>query len=224
VRGLCVGGDNRLYASQPGARRIVVFGDRGEEFDLDSKDVPEGLAVKVRPGKVEAHDLAISPSGQLYYIDPRRKAVCLAGRSKPVADGFSAPAGLVFWRDGGTLVVGEAAGKHLFAFRAGSDGDLDARERYYPLRVRPEQLSEVRSLTLDTQGRLYAATLEGVQVFDPTGRLCGVLTRPLRQAVMAVAFGGKGRERLYVLCGGRLWQRKTKCKGAWPPARQGEQR
>ena len=33
-------------------------------------------------------------------------------------------------------------------------------------------------LTTDKDGRIYAATSVGIQVFDPTGRLCGVITAP----------------------------------------------
>ena len=34
-------------------------------------------------------------------------------------------------------------------------------------------------MTSDTLGRYYVTTALGVQVFDPTGRLCGVLDKPL---------------------------------------------
>jgi sugar lactone lactonase YvrE len=61
-------------------------------------------------------------------------------------------------------------------------------------------------------GTLYA-TREGVQVFDPAGRLSGILLRPARTAVTALAFGGAERNVLFILCDGKLWQRKTKVKG-----------
>ena len=209
VRGLSFTGDNRLCATMPEGNRIVAYDEKGRELVLGSLTVGRG------------RDLAVSPSGEVFYIDPKRKAVFRFGDEKPVAEGLAEPAGLAFWRGGGTLIVGDGAGKHLFAFRVGAKGKLDAREAYYTLRVRPKQPSAVRSLALDVQGRLYAATAEGVQVFDPTGRLCGVLARPLRQPVTAVVFGGSGRDRLYVLCGGKLWQRKVKVKGAWPPPASG---
>jgi gluconolactonase len=75
----------------------------------------------------------------------------------------------------------------------------------------------VAGLTVDGDRRLYAATREGVQVFDPTGRLCGVLLKPLPQPVTAVAFGGAGRDRLFIACGDRLFVRKTKAKGPAGP-------
>jgi len=74
-----------------------------------------------------------------------------------------------FWKDGGTLVVGDEDGDKLYAYRVGKDGGLDAKEGYYTLRRRDREPSGVKALTLDTDGRLYAATALGVQVFDPTG-------------------------------------------------------
>ena len=164
-----------------------------------------------------ALDLAISSEGKIYYVDTEQKAVFLVGRNEPVAENLGEPACLAFWKDGGTLVVGDSAGKHLYAFRVKDDGTLDAKEKYYTLRVRPKQPSGVKQLILDDKGRLYAATNLGVQVFDPTGRLCGVINPPLREPVTAVALAGEKRDQLYVICGGKLYQRKTKAKAAWPP-------
>ena len=47
---------------------------------------------------------------------------------------------------------------------------------YCPLRPKNGDTAiEVTGLVTDRDGRIYAATEIGVQVFDPTGRLCGVL-------------------------------------------------
>src|SRR5262249_39037189 len=103
--------------------------------------------------------------------------------------------------DGGTLVATGLDGKHVYAFRIDKDGELAAREAYYALRLRRGQKRLVTgSLTFDRDGRLYVATATGVQVFDPTGRFFGELLPPERgKAVTDVAFGGKGRDRLFVL-------------------------
>ena len=71
---------------------------------------------------------------------------------------------------------------------------------------------------MDRVGRLYAATSQGIQVFDPTGRLCGVLLKPEREAATALTFGGPDFDRLYVLCNNKLYARKLKTKGVPPPA------
>jgi sugar lactone lactonase YvrE len=155
---------------------------------------------------------ANSPSGKLRFsIDTKTKTLLFG--DKPVTTGIAEPSGIIFWKDGGTLVVGDAAGKHLYAFRVKPDGTLDAREKYYTLRTPANGKSGVRTLTVDQSARLYAATSVGVQIFDPTGRICGVLNSPLREPVTAIAFGGEKGDELYIVCGDRLWHRKTKAQG-----------
>jgi len=123
------------------------------------------------------------------------------------------PGALTLWNDGATLVVADAGDKFMVAFRVEKNGDLDARDRYYPFWVRPKQPSENAGLTLDSAGRAYATSREGVQVFDPTGRLSGILVSPERAPLAGVAFGGADLDRLYVACGGKVYVRKTLAKG-----------
>ncbi len=73
--------------------------------------------------------------------------------------------------------------------------------------------SDNAGLTLDAVGRAYATSREGVQMFDPTGRLSGVMTAPERKELGGVAFGGADLDQLYVTCGGKVYFRKTLAKG-----------
>jgi enterochelin esterase family protein len=68
----------------------------------------------------------------------------------------------------------------------------------------------VRGLAVDDKGRLYACTPLGVQVFDPTGRLSGVMLKPCDGELTAAAFGGDKGDLLFVLCGDKVFVRKTK--------------
>lgn len=146
------------------------------------------------------------------FPDPKTP---LGSRTVP---GVAQPSCAVAWLDGGTLVVGETTGRHLWAFRVEKDGSLSAGERYYPLRVRRGAANAgARALAIDTAGRVYAATPEGVQVFDPTGRLSGVLLKPCAGELTALSFGGAGQETLFVRCGDRVFARKTKAQGASAP-------
>ncbi|MFO0880769.1 MAG: hypothetical protein U0840_25840 [Gemmataceae bacterium] len=193
VRAMCRDREGGILATIPARKRIVRF-DGKKELTIEELD---------------AQDVALI-GGKLFHTRSAGGAIHLAGQAQSVAQGIAGPGGLVGWNDGSTLVVGEAGGKHLRAYRIGASGSLDGGERYYTLRVRPGKASEVRQLTLDEAGRLYAATAEGVQVFDPTGRLCGVLVSPRRAPVTGVALVG---DRLYVICDGKLWWRKTKTRG-----------
>ncbi len=202
VHGLAVAADGRLFAAEPEAERLLVY-------DADGKEVERraGLAVS---------DLALTKTGECYAAVPDEKAVYLLGpdgAKRKVASDFVLPGTLALWNDGATLVVADAGDKYLYAFRVGKNGDLDARERYYPFWVRPKQPSENAGLTLDAAGRAYATSREGVQVFDPTGRLSGILVAPEREPLAGVAFGGADLDRLYVACGGKVYVRKTLAKG-----------
>ncbi len=117
------------------------------------------------------------------------------------------------WADGGTLVAGVAGNKYLYAYRIRENGDLDGKERYYPFWVRPKRPSGNAGPALDAAGRAYATSREGVQVFDPTGRLSGIMVAPERAALGGAAFGGADLDRLYVACGGKVYVRKMLRKG-----------
>ena len=137
-------------------------------------------------------DLVVTRQGAIYGAVADDKAVYLSrdGEKRKVGEGVASPGALALWADGGTLVVGDAGDKYLYAFRVRKDGDLDAKERYYPFWLRPKEPSGNAGLTLDAAGRAYATSREGVQVFDPTGRLSGILVAPERAAL-----GGVGLRR-----------------------------
>jgi gluconolactonase len=210
----------RLYASQPGKKRIVVLQEKDGKWARTSE-----------VGGVVAGDLAVTNSGERVYCTvPAEKAIYLidvASGRKRISRLDFVPKGLVLWPHRGTLVVGPERGRHLWALRVEKDGSLDSKDDYYALRVpynpagplapRPATLPiGVGGLTVDRVGRLYAATTLGVQVYDPTGRMSGVLVPPggpKQAAPTAVAFGGMDLKTLYVSCGDKVFARRTQAQG-----------
>jgi enterochelin esterase-like enzyme len=66
-------------------------------------------------------------------------------------------------------------------------------------------------LAFDAGGRLYAATGAGIQVSETNKPVSGIVLAilvPPEGKPSAVCFGGKNRDTLFALSGGRLWQRK----------------
>jgi gluconolactonase len=154
-------------------------------------------------------------SGKAYRIDDRKLVGKIDKGEVNIAlpERLSSPTGLVLWPDDGTLVVGDAKGKYLWAFRVEKDGSLTAGEPYYPLRMKPgEKESHVTALTIDDKRRVYACTPLGIQVFDPTGRLSGVLNKPGDGELTGIAFGGVDGDRLFVACGDKVFARKMQGK------------
>jgi len=94
--------------------------------------------------------------------------------------GDNSPNATVKSRDGTTLFVGLTDQKFVWAYRMNAEGKPESGAAYCALHV-PKwagSTTAVTSLAIDTSNRIYAATPLGVQVFDPTGRLCGVLHPP----------------------------------------------
>jgi enterochelin esterase family protein len=69
-------------------------------------------------------------------------------------------------------------------------------------------------MTSDTLGRFYVTTALGVQVFDPTGRLCGVLGKPNPdKSLTSCVLSGPNRDLLYVTSGDKIFRRKVQAAG-----------
>jgi gluconolactonase len=191
--GLAPAQQGGVVVSVPRQRRILRIDDSGKEEILHT-GVLAGALVQTTPDTV-------------FYLGPRR-AIYRVNREDRLLRQLDEPAGLALWADKATLVVGDSIGPHLTAFRINQWDNLDAQERYYTLRARPGEMSGVQALSLDGAGRLYAASRIGVQIFDPTGRLCGVLNSPVRAPVTALTLAGKRCDQLYIICGGKLYTRK----------------
>jgi len=202
----------RAFGQDMPLSQILIDGENWREVARELKPVPPPVETK---------------SGYRYGVNPEKGVILLhgkpaAGQDSPPREmkvpGLEKPSGLVLWSDHGTLVVGDAGGKHLWAFRVEKDGSLSAGDRYYPLRMRPgEKASGVTALTIDARGRLYACTPLGVQVFDPTGRLCGVLLNPTGDTPAAIALGGDDRSSLLIAVGDRVFARKLQPRAVSSP-------
>ena len=207
ISGLKWGADGRLYACVSKEQRVVVF-------DKD-KAVTE-LAKEVRPNDlVVTHDgnlyFTMTPTSEIRRIDP-------AGKMTIVSAGVvGKPNGIALSRDQGTLAVSDHGGKFVWAFRIEADGSLAHPGNYMTL-VTPAETPEVGKgdgMTTDVHGRYYVTSAEGLQIFDPTGRLCGVLPAPdPTLPVVSTCFAGPGHAWLHVGNGGKIWRRKTQTSGA----------
>ena len=141
----------------------------------------------------------------------------------PVDSGISRPNGITLSGDGGTLAVSDSGGQYTWTFRVNPDGTLDAKMPTMTLRLPIDRSGEFSfnqpppylpasrgdGMAVDRAGRYYVTSDLGVQIFDPTGRLCGVLpkpnaTKPLTSCVLA----GPDRDRLYVTNGSTVYRRK----------------
>src|SRR5436190_3459834 len=178
--GLAFGADDRLYACRADKKKIVAYG-------------ADGKAAVLAEG-VDCGDLAITASGDVLFSDPvggKLWHLPPGGKPRAVAEGLH-PTGLTLSPDEGTLFVGDAVEPVLWAFRLQADGSLTHKDRYcQPLRmVDRSKETGTLGMTVDKVGRIYAATAAGLQMFDPTGRLGGVIVSPQQQPLRGVVFAG----------------------------------
>jgi sugar lactone lactonase YvrE len=203
TNGLMFGPGGKLYGCRNGAQQIALF---------DSS----GTATPLADG-VPSNDLVVTRAGRVYFTDPQNQRVWRvdpSGEKTVVDEGIERPNGIILWPDEGTLVVADSLGDKLWTFRVETDGRLAFKQPYYALRTPPGQTaSGADGMTVDTAGRLYVATRVGLQVFDPTGRLSGVIRKPQEKSLSNVTFAGPKFDTLYVTCTDKVYRRKTKATG-----------
>jgi gluconolactonase len=209
ISGLRVGADGRIYACQNKAQRVVVFEKDG--------------SVKELAAQVKCNDLTTTMDGFVYFTEtPTKRIHCIApdGRAFVADEGHvNRPNGITLSADGTTLAVSDHGGVNVWTWQIQPDGKLAGAEGYMtmllaPLKEKREALGD--GSTTDVKGRFYVTTEIGIQVFDATGRLSGIIAKPARDSkVISVQFAGAGHGTLFVSAGDTIFERKTRTSGAW---------
>src|SRR5436190_2411365 len=170
ISGLKFGPDGRLYACTQGPKRQVVA------ITLPAKEITV-LADNVQP-----NDLIVSAKGFVYFTETPKGQVTgidvKAGKVFTAATKLNAPNGIALSPDGGTLAVSEYRGSNVWTYRVNADGTLDAGAPYMTLRTpigKAESAGD--GMTVDSMGRYYVTSALGIQMFDWTGRMGGVIAR-----------------------------------------------
>ena len=201
--GLMFGSDGRLYACQSANRQVVAY---------DKEAKPTVIATDL-----DVNDLVVSRKGDIYVTDYKNSRVwhiSPEGKKQIVDEGIAKPNGVILWPDEQTLVVSDNAGGSLWAFRIGEGGKLEHKQPYYTLELGPQKSpSQADGMTVDVAGRLFVATSQGLQVFDPSARLAGILLKPQKKFLSNVAFAGEKLDTLYVTCADKVYSRKLKTQG-----------
>jgi len=140
-----------------------------------------------------------------------------------VDTGILRPNGIALSPDGGTLAVSDSGGEHAWMFRVQADGLLDAKLPVMALRLPIDPKGEFAfhqpppyqtasrgdGMAVDQQGRYYITSALGVQIFDPTGRECGLLPKPdPLQPLTSCALAGPDHQYLYITHGSQVLRRK----------------
>jgi gluconolactonase len=163
---------------------------------------------------------ALGPNGRVYGTDSVSGKVWVAernGKASILDSGLDGPTGIALSPDGLWLAVAESRTHWGYSYRVQPDGTVQDKQRYYWFHVPDEaDSSGAGAWAMDREGRLYAATRMGVQVFDHNGRVRAILPIPGGKAI-GLRFGGAAFDLLYVSSAdGNTYRRKLRSPGIPP--------
>ena len=204
ISGLQFGPDGKLFACQAGnPGKIVAFDQAGK--------------LSVIAENVQPNDLVITAKGAIYFTETGKSQVTyIAPGKEPVAAGTgpAKPNGIALSPDQETLAVSDYGGENVWVWRIAPEGKLEFSQPYMTMRLPgAEQPSKGDGMATDAAGRYYVTSAVGLQMFDPTGRMGGVILPPQAKPLVSVEFSGPELSYLYVCCGDKIYRRKTKSKG-----------
>ena len=137
----------------------------------------------------------------VYYITPEGKTVV-------ATTDIDRPNGLTMNRAENILYLA-SGGEHMRAFDINPDGSLKNGRDFGTYGFMVANATGVKAsgadgLTIDGQGRLYAATNGGIEVFSEQGQNLGVI--PMSRKPQNLAFGGVDKKTLYVVGNQAAWK------------------
>jgi enterochelin esterase-like enzyme len=122
--------------------------------------------------------------------------------------------GIALSADRGQLLLCDPSSRFQWSFVIGDSGQPIAPAPYYLL-DEFELAGGARDVATDTFGRAYFATLLGVQVCEPIGRVEMHLAPPLPgRWIDSLAIGGPSRKDLFVVQSGKLYRRRLTATGS----------
>jgi gluconolactonase len=148
----------------------------------------------------------------VYRHDP------LTGDTAVVADGFDKPNGIALSPDERVLYVTDSgANQEPGSYHVERPHHIKAFDVTGGKRLSGERLFAVVApgfpdgLKVDVDGRVYASSFAGVQIFDPDGRLLGEIRVP---GAVNFCFGGPERDLLLITTDTAVWAAALAAKGA----------
>lgn len=202
TNGLMFNGRGNLVACEMDGRIV--------EIDMATKQA-KALASQYNGKRFNApNDLVLDRQGGVYFTDPHFRApmplpqdklavyYCDAqGKVKQLIDDLKAPNGVILSPDEKTLYVIPTLQKEMMAYAVEAPGQISVGTVFCSLQ-QPEGRDNTGGdgLTIDTRGNLYITSGLGIQVFNPQGKLLGILKFPEQPA--NCTFGGPGNKTLFV--------------------------
>ncbi|HYR83930.1 MAG TPA: SMP-30/gluconolactonase/LRE family protein [Terriglobia bacterium] len=227
ANGLGFDSKGRLISVQRGAGGLKV----GVLYPPESRTV----LVDSYEGKSfgQLNDIVVSTKGAAYFTDTSGDIKGIyylppGGKVMRVDSSISSPNGIQLSPDEKILYANDKDGEYLLAFDVRPDGTLANRRnfgKYQSVRIpdsRDRLLAEdngADGLAVDSEGRVYAATNLGAEVFSPEGKHLGAIpiiwggeTFNLRKPAN-LAFSGPDKKTLYAVGAGTVFKVQMLAQG-----------
>ena len=242
---LVKGGEAKLLREQTRAANGQTFGPGGtivfceqngrriSRMDADGKNV-RTLAETWSGARLNSpNDIVCRSDGLLYFTDPpygvepSQRSLHFQGvfalelgrgaerGLRLLADDFEKPNGLAFSADERTLFICDTARYHVRAFEVEASGGLKVGSSRVFARLDPGQPGGPDGIKVDQAGRVYVAVALGIWVYEPDGRLLGILSMPARPSNLAWCGDAKGR--LAITAVDAVYEVELHVEGILPP-------
>lgn len=214
--GLTFDRQGRLLAAEHAGRRVSRTLADG---------TVESVAERFRGRRLHSpNDLVEHSSGAIYFTDPPYGGnpaeldqfgvyrVEPGGEVTLLAGDFQRPNGLAFSPDESTLYVDDTARHHIRAFTVGDDDTLRGGRVFAEMDGTRNGAAD--GMKLDAGGRVYCTGPGGCYVYEPDGRLLGLLVLP--EVPANCAWGDDDRQSLYLTARTSVYRVRLKVKGLAP--------
>ena len=204
ISGMQFGPNGILYACQGGSYKRIV------QFDKEGK-------LSVHAENITPNDLVVTHSGWVYVTETKsRKIVAISpeGKVKRFPTKAVRPNGISLSTDQSVLTVSDHGGDKVYAYRIEENGSLTFEQPYMYLRTRSAlTVAKGDGMATDAYCRYYVTSDVGIQMYDPTGRMGGVILNPWGKPVNSVVFAGPEFNYMYICAKDAIYRRKTKSTG-----------
>jgi len=171
------------------------------------------------------NDLVVDKNDGVYFTDPSFRApkpmpqkklgvyyVDAKGTVTRLIDDLPNPNGILLSTDEKTLYVIPTGQADMMAYAVEAPGKIGKGKVFCSLKqAEGKKGSGGDGATLDAKGNLYITSALGLQVFNPSGKLLGIITLPEQPA--NVCFGGADFKTLYVTARTSLYTVRTEMTG-----------
>jgi gluconolactonase len=205
----------------PGSERVVVDNFEGMSFGRPNDLIVDkkGGVYFTDPGLNGAQAEAVKKTLGGKPLPPRLPPavyyVPADGKAIKVVDGIERPNGITLSRDEKTLFLNNTNGLYMLRFDVNPDGTLRNRRNFAVYEGRSKRPNDIPGsivtgadgLIIDNEGRLYALTAAGVEIFSPQGKHLGIIRMSCNdQDCQGLGFSGPKKSTLYVAGRGGVWK------------------